>query len=64
MKKILLASFILIVLSIGAVSASENITQENITSTECGDISLTDSSDISSDDSYLDNDFYITIKEN
>ncbi len=64
MKKILLASFILIVLSIGAVSASENITQENITSTECGDISLTDSSDISSDDSYLDNDFYITVKEN
>jgi len=64
MKKILIASIILIILSIGAASASENITQDNITSTECEDISFTDSSDVLSDGSYAGNDFYITVKEN
>ena len=50
--------FLLAIVTIGAASASENVTQEDAIAT------VDDSSDVLGDGSYWDEDFYITVQEN
>lgn len=65
-KKLLLASiFLLAILTIGAVSASDNVTDSDALDT-VDEITLDseDSSEVLSDGSYYDEDFYIYVQEN
>lgn len=65
-KKLLLVSvFLLAILTIGAVSASENLTDNDALDT-AGEVTLesTDSSELLGDGSYFDGDLYIYVEEN
>ena len=57
-KYLMVAIFVLAILTIGAASASENVTAEDAVSLE------DDSGDALADKSYYDDDFYVTVKEN
>lgn len=67
-KKILLVSmFLLAILTIGAVSASDNTTSDDVAlvSGETEDLEVSvETDDVLSDGFYYDNDFYVSIQEN
>ena len=56
--KFLIVGILLAILTMGAVSASDNITQDDAVS------AVSDSSDTLVGESYWDDDFYITVQEN
>ena len=65
-KKILLAGILLLaILTIGAVSASGNVTDSDVLDTADDTVfKSTDSSEVLNDGSYFDEDFYIYVEEN